>query len=247
MKHANNPLLDRIPQRGLFITGSDTEIGKTYLSVGLLLWLQENGVRTGAYKPVASGISQPSEADHDPFDDIQRLSSACDQNYPLEMICPQRFRLPLAPCLAAEHEGKIVNEDLLREGATAWKDVVDFLLVEGAGGLLSPLSFQYTNLELAKSLGYPVMIVVPNRLGAVNQALLTCMAADSQGLRIAGLVFNDCSKIDDEKAQEIRFEQHKRLYLSTASRMLSCTLPPTLHGRFGGFPEWKRLNLLLND
>ena len=177
---------------GLFITGSNTEVGKTWVSCALIRSIRQSGVRVGAYKPVASGVTELKDSD------AFRLWKATGSCQTLEMVCPQSFAAPLAPPLAALIEGRNVDLHLLTSGVQVWNDHCDFLIVEGAGGLLSPLTFETTNADLAVKLGLPIVIVVANQLGAVNQSLMAYEAALAKKLRVAALVLNDpVAPIDD--------------------------------------------------
>lgn len=176
---------------GFFLTGSDTDVGKTWIGCLLLKSLRQRFARVGAYKPVASGVDRLEESD--PF----RLWQASDQSGSLSMVCPQTFRAPLAPQFAAELEGRTVDVDRVRSGYRDWFEHVDCLVVEGAGGLLSPLAPNFSNADLASELGLPLIIVVANRVGAVNQSLLTLEAAYSRDLDVAALVLN---RVDDQPA-----------------------------------------------
>src|SRR5690606_1071582 len=127
-----------------------------------------------------------------------------------EQVCPQQFLAPLAPNRAAEAEGDRVDENLLRIGIDPWLDTCDFVLVEGAGGLLSPLSDNDFNVDLAADLGFPLLIVAPNRLGTINDTLQTAVVASvwDERLSIAGVVLNECRPESDEStatnATEVR-------------------------------------------
>jgi dethiobiotin synthetase len=172
---------------GIFITGADTDVGKTWFSVALIRSLRKSVTRVGAYKPVASGVTDGSDSD------ANRLWEATGQLESLKLVCPQSFVAPLAPPLAASLEARQVDESLLWTGVGAWSERCDFLVVEGAGGLLSPLTFETTNADLAVKLGWPIAIVVANRLGAVNQALMTYEVAMSRKLEVAAIVLNEVS------------------------------------------------------
>jgi dethiobiotin synthetase len=169
---------------GLFVIGTDTGVGKTFVGCQLARSLVASSIRVGVYKPVASGIS-PDEPS-----DPQRLHDAASLAYGLELVCPQVFRAPLAPPIAASAERRQVDERLLVSGASSWKGKCDFLIVEGAGGALSPISNQMTVLDLAVRLRYPLLLVVANRLGCVNHTLLTIEAAKLRGLSIDAIVIN---------------------------------------------------------
>ncbi len=176
--------------RGLFITGTDTGVGKTRVACLIARAARDSGMRVGAYKPVCSGAT----ADDPPaWDDVEQLAAAVGPTFPRERICPQRFVAPVAPPLAAKREGRHVDSGLLRRGAQWWVGQVDLLLVEGAGGLLSPISEHETVADLAVDLGYPLLIVAADRLGTINHTLLTVEAALARGLSVAGIVINRVS------------------------------------------------------
>lgn len=176
--------------QGLFITGTDTGVGKTQVACALLKRLAAAGVRVGAYKPVCSGV-EADEQGRPVWRDVERLCEVLGKGCDPQRVCPQRFAAPLAPPVAAAAEGGRVDFDLLIEGADWWRSRVDVLIVEGAGGLLSPLTESALNVDLAQALGLPLLIVAANRLGAVNQALLAWECARARGLAVAGIVLND--------------------------------------------------------
>ncbi|MBM4001562.1 MAG: dethiobiotin synthase [Planctomycetes bacterium] len=179
----------RKPRRGLFITGTDTGVGKTHIGELIAKRLVGEGRRVGVYKPVQSGGGPDGAA----LDDASRLWHAAGCPLRLGDVCPQAFDAPLAPQLAARREGREVDPDLLRDGLRVWADHCDIVLVEGAGGFLSPLDDEDFVADLAVEFAYPLIVVVPNRLGAVNQALLTLVAASTfrDGVDVAGVIVND--------------------------------------------------------
>jgi dethiobiotin synthetase len=178
---------------GLFITGSDTGVGKTHVAALLARALRKQGHIVGVYKPVASGCRKVRGRLIS--DDAQTLWRAAGRPGVLAHVCPQMFHAPLAPHLAAAEEGKTVDARLLRDGILYWQKRSDIVLVEGAGGLMSPLTGDEYNADLAYGFGYPLLVVVPNRIGAINQALQTLIAAATfkEGLRVAGVVLNQFS------------------------------------------------------
>lgn len=175
--------------RGLFVTGTDTGVGKTHLTAAILRVLRGQGVRVGGCKPVASGVEQTPEGPR--WGDVEALWSALGGEYPRERICPQRFAAPLAPPLAARAEGATVDPLALRSAVEWWSDRVEFLLVEGVGGLLAPVSDHELVADLARDLGFPLLIVARRGLGTINHTLLTCEAARSRGLTVAGVILNE--------------------------------------------------------
>ena len=176
--------------RGLFITGTDTEVGKTYVGALVARSLRAAGRRVGVYKPAASGCRP--EGDTLVSDDALQFWQAAGCPGELDRVCPQRFRAPLAPHLAAREEGKQLDADLLRTGIEYWQARSDIILVEGAGGLMSPLGDEEYVADLACDLGFPLVVVARNALGTINHTLQTLVAAATfgDGLAIAGVVLN---------------------------------------------------------
>ncbi len=184
---------------GLFVTGTDTGIGKTWTACALLWSIVAAGLRTGAYKPACSGAE--FDAQGEPvWEDIERLSAACGGVWPKERICPQRFLAPLAPPAAAAAEGRCVDDSAVLAGAAWWDGQVDLLIVEGAGGWLAPLTENRTMADLAVELGYPVVLVAANRLGTINHTLLTLESIRQRGLPVAAVVLNDVHPTTDASA-----------------------------------------------
>jgi dethiobiotin synthetase len=179
---------NRVP--GLFITGTDTGVGKTYVGALIARSLVQSGRRVGVYKPAASGCWR--EGKTLVSDDAVALWKAAGQPCDLEHVCPQRFAAPLAPHLAAREEGKQLDIGLLSRGMEYWQERAEIILVEGAGGLMSPLGEDRYVADLAAELGFPLVIVSQNVLGTINQTLQTLIAAKAfrQGLPIAGVVLN---------------------------------------------------------
>lgn len=170
---------------GLTILGTDTEIGKSYVACSIIRRLVLDGKAVAGYKPVASGaISYESS-------DAYQLWEATGFRGSIREVNPQSFREPVAPPIAAEMEARSIDDALMLQGAVAWKNRCDVLIVEGAGGIMSPLSFQATNADLARSIGFPVVLVAINRLGVVNQVLSALMAAKQYELDVRCIVLND--------------------------------------------------------
>ena len=168
--------------KGLFITGTDTDVGKTSVAVTILQQCVSLGIYCRAYKPVASGTqSGPS--------DIDRLWSASGNAGTHDEVCPQSFQLPVAPEQAAAAEGRQVDDDLLRQGLKPHM-LAELVLIEGAGGLFSPLSHQTLNVDLARDFQVPVVLVDSSRLGAIGRTLTAVTAAESVGLTVSAVVLS---------------------------------------------------------
>ncbi len=181
----------RKPQRGLFVTGTDTEVGKTYVAASIARTLVSSGVSVGVYKPVASGCR--NENGNLIAEDALTLWQAAGQPLTLGDVCPQRFEAPLAPHLAARAENQAVDAGLLRHEISVWHDQCEFMIVEGVGGLMSPISDDDFVADVAADFGYPLIVVAANALGAINQTLQTLItaAAYRDGLPVAGVILNE--------------------------------------------------------
>ena len=173
---------------GLFITGTDTGVGKTFFTCALATLLRSYGYRVGVMKPAETGCG---EKDGKLFpEDGWRLKSASGCGEPIEIICPYRFAEPLAPSVAAERAGVKIDVDHL---LAVYQDISakhDITLVEGAGGLMVPLVPSFTFADFARVAKLPLLVVAANRLGVINHLLLTLEHAGCKGLRTAGYVLN---------------------------------------------------------
>jgi len=203
---------------GLFITGTDTDSGKTFLAAAILRTLRAAGLTPGAYKPVASG-SGPHDGD------ARVLWEAAGGRLDPGAVCPQRFRAALAPHHAARLEGLEVDEALLESGLAPWLASSDLVVVEGAGGLFSPLSARLLNVDLALRLALPAVIVDGGRLGCVGRVLAARTAAAARGLEVAAVVVSQ-SVGDDSRL----------LSDPTAPRRIAADGAEELRARLPGVP-----------
>ena len=176
---------------GYFITATDTGVGKTEIACALLRAARAAGIDAVGMKPAQAGDTpgEPSDA--------ERLRDACDRVEPLEAICPYSFAAPLAPAAAARLEGRTVSLDRIIDAARALAARHAAVIVEGAGGLLVPLTERETYADLAVALGLPVLVVARAGLGTVNHAALTCEALARRGLAVAAVVLNRAAGADD--------------------------------------------------
>jgi dethiobiotin synthetase len=174
---------------GLFITGTDTGVGKTCVAAAIARALVQRGLTVGVYKPAASGCERVGKKLVS--EDAVLLWEAAGRPGTLNRVCPQLFAAPLAPHLAAEAEGKVLDENLLRKGIDYWVEHSDIVIVEGAGGLLSPLGKKKYVADLVSAFGLPLIVVAPNRIGTINQTLQTLLAAQAYDLEIAGIILSD--------------------------------------------------------
>lgn len=174
---------------GLFLTGTDTGVGKTMVSAALAYLLNQRGVSVGVAKPFESGVSDPNNLGEDGH--LLRWASGCRDG--VDSITPYRMFEPLAPAFAARREGIDIDWkhviDTIRDGHRR----CDFQLVEGAGGLLVPLAGTRLVADMAKELALPLLIVARAGLGTINHTLLTLESARTRGLKVAGWIINGLS------------------------------------------------------
>ena len=169
--------------RGLFITGTDTGVGKTHVAAAVLAELRRRGVKAAAFKPIACGEGGRQDA---------KIYSGLMQNeVPLDLINPIFLHLPLAPSVAANLERRTINVTRIFESYKMLSSLYSVVLVEGAGGLLVPIKPNYFVADLAKELRLPLLIVARLGLGTINHTLLTVHEARARGLKVRGIVLND--------------------------------------------------------
>ncbi len=191
--------------RRLFITGTDTDAGKTYVSALIVRALRHSGASVGVYKPVASGCVDPPGATSSRRRhsiDAEILWEASGRRGNPWDVCPQRFLAPVAPPIAARREGTAVDEQLLVEGLIAAESDVDWVLIEGAGGLFSPISANWSVADLAIDLASDVVIVAANRLGTVHQVVATVVAGQARRIPIRGIILNHTRAERDPSADD---------------------------------------------
>ncbi len=172
--------------RGIFVTGTDTGVGKTLVAAALVRALRETGVRVAGMKPVAAGI----DAGETMNADVAALASADGLALPLRDRNPFAFVAPVAPHLAARDAGEHIALASIAAACVRIGKAADVVVVEGAGGALVPLDADTDMLDIARRLRLPVLLVVGLRLGCLNHALLSAQAIAARGLALAGWVAN---------------------------------------------------------
>jgi len=171
------------------ITGTDTGIGKTTVASALAAALRRRQVEVGVLKPIETGCSAGPDGALEPSD-ARRLAWFAGRSDPIEILCPVRLPDPLAPLVAARRAGMTLSLATLAAAIERHASTCQVQLVEGAGGLLVPITARATFADLAAACELSLLVVVGNRLGCVNHAALTLRWADSIGLRVAGYVVN---------------------------------------------------------
>lgn len=194
--------------QGIFVVGTDTEVGKTLVSCALVRLLRESGVDATGFKPVASG------AINGRWGDAEALRAAGGNKEPLEHICPLRFHAPRAPAVAARREGVVPDLDLVRYELARLTERYAAVVAEGVGGLLVPLTSKFLLLDLLREVRFPLVVVARAGLGTINHTLLTLREAERAGLETAALILNetepeDAAAIAETRAEIERFSHRK--------------------------------------
>lgn len=173
---------------GYFVTGTDTEVGKTLVSGALILKLRELGRNAIGFKPVVAGTYQGQNGEYI-NEDIETLRVA--SNLPqTQSICPFVLDTPAAPHIVAKANGIELNVNKLLESFTGIQNENDFVVVEGAGGFIVPLNDHESLADFAQKIDLPIIVVVGMKLGCLNHALLTIEAIKTRKMKIAGWVAN---------------------------------------------------------
>jgi dethiobiotin synthetase len=171
---------------GVFITGTDTGVGKTVVGAALARFFSRRGLKVGVMKPCETGVADPRQ----PGDDARLLrwaAGSCDAD---ELVAPYRLPEPLAPAAAAEHAGAAIDPLRIVAACAELRRGKDLVLVEGAGGLMVPLRGGYLMADLARQLDLPLLVIARPGLGTINHTLLTVFAARTMELPLAGILVN---------------------------------------------------------
>ncbi|MDO9558404.1 MAG: dethiobiotin synthase [Syntrophales bacterium] len=194
---------------GFFITGAGTDVGKTIVCAGLLRKLSRQG-RGVAVKPVQTGCERIGDKWRAPDLELWRRASF-SLSAPPELYCPVCLELPASPHLAAALAGFTIDAEDLSAAVEAKLRVHPWAIVEGAGGPLTPITHAFTILDLILRLNLPVLLVVDNRLGAINSSLLSLQALRQAGASVLGMVFNETSPRRDELEEHIRRDNRRTI------------------------------------
>jgi dethiobiotin synthetase len=177
--------LDLCP--GVFVTGTDTGVGKTLVAAALAQHLRKRGLRVGVMKPLETGVENPTEEGPD----AALLRWASETCAPPDQVAPVRLRAPLAPSMAAEMEKTFIDFGSLIETSRQLRRSHDFVIVEGAGGLMVPIAGGLLIADLVRAMELPLMVVCRPSLGTINHTLLTLFAARQMDLLTAGFLVNN--------------------------------------------------------
>jgi dethiobiotin synthetase len=198
--------LDLPAARGVFITGTDTGVGKTVIAGAAAMLQRIRGLRVGVFKPIATGCRADLRLGL-VSPDAEFLAGCAETAYDVRMICPCCYATPAAPFVAARHEHRPVDYDAISRCYRYVGENSDFVIVEGIGGLLVPVTQKHNVADLAVAFGLPLVIVGRSGLGTINHTLLTLEAARARDLKVAGIVLNrynpDGATLAEETAPEV--------------------------------------------
>lgn len=195
-----------------FVTGTDTEVGKTVASCALLQAANRAGFRTAGFKPVASGSEMTADGLRNTDALALQRNSGVALNY--DEVNPYTFAEPTSPHIVSEDEGRPIDAHVLSAGLQALSHKADWVLVEGAGGWYTPLAADWTFADWVQAERLPVILVVGVKLGCINHALLTAQAIAQAGLPLVGWIANDVIPPGRRHAE----------YLATLTRLLPAPL-----------------------
>ncbi len=180
-----------------FISGTDTDVGKTFICAAISLYLKKQGIHFGVQKWVSTGDSKRCP-------DLEFISNTVGKDSPIEkdfvpysIRCPYKFSLPASPHLAAQIDKKSVDPEVIRVATKQYLTFCDVLLIEGAGGLMVPLTEELLTIDLIKEMNLPIILVARASLGTINHSLLSIEACKSRGIEIIGLILNQADDLED--------------------------------------------------
>jgi dethiobiotin synthetase len=200
-----------VPLLRLGVTGTDTGIGKTIVTAALAARARELGLRVAAMKPIESGVESRFSSSTAYNSDADRLQAATGGTDSLEMIRPYNLVEPLAPLIAAQRAGVTIDVGVLEAAKDALSVDRDLLLVEGAGGLLVPITRDVTFLDLFARWRCELVLVAGNRLGVLNHTLLTTRAAESVGLPLRAIILTSYSNNERNIAEATNYDALRML------------------------------------
>jgi dethiobiotin synthetase len=181
-------MLSRCPIPGLFVTGTDTGVGKTLVAAAIANWFVRRGAVVAVSKPMATGCVRRREGLVS--EDAEFLAHHAKAKFPLNTICPQRFAEPLAPAVAAKRVKQKIEWNAIDSAIQMMSGQSQVMIVEGVGGIMVPVDEKVTVLDMVKWLGLPAVVVARSGLGTINHMLLTVEALRRAGVGVAGVVMN---------------------------------------------------------
>ncbi|HSA98928.1 MAG TPA: dethiobiotin synthase [Candidatus Nitrosotenuis sp.] len=174
--------------KSYFITGTDTGIGKTYFTAGLALAMKASGIDVGIMKPFATGVPQKTGYQSE---DVKVLADASGAKDAESLINPYFFPIPASPYMAANKMKAVIDIGMVLDRFEKLQSLHDVVLVEGIGGIMTPILKDYCIADLIKDMNLEALVVTGSRIGTVNHTLLTCDACKNYGIKVKGIVINN--------------------------------------------------------
>ena len=174
--------------KSYFISGTDTDVGQTYVMSRLAAAFRKMGIDIGVMKPFAAGTEQKSGFKSE---DIQILAKAAQVNDPEQLLNPQFFSIPASPFTASKNLGVRVDVNLILDSFKKLSNMHDMLLVEGMGGIMTPILKDYFVTDLIKAMNLETIIITRSRIGTVNHTIMTCNMCTQYGIKITGIIINN--------------------------------------------------------
>ncbi len=181
-------MLKPIEIPGFFVTGTDTGVGKTVIAAAIANWFLRRRFRVGVCKIAATGC--PHRREGLVSEDAEYLAHCADTPFPLDIICPQRYAEPLAPAVAAQRADQPLDWAAIQRSLRMICAGSDVIIIEGVGGVMTPMDDSHTILDVAQWLKLPAVVIARPGLGTINHTLLTIAALESSGVSVAGVVIN---------------------------------------------------------
>jgi dethiobiotin synthetase len=181
-------VLSPLPIPGLFVTGTDTGVGKTVVAGAIADWFHRHHRRVSVLKPVATGCVKRREGLVS--EDAEFLAVCSHTRHPLDLICPCRYAEPLAPSVASKRAQQPLDWQAIERSIRIMSQGADVMIIEGAGGIMVPMDERHLMLDMARMLDVPTIVIARAALGTINHTLLTVRALQAANVRVAGVVIN---------------------------------------------------------
>lgn len=228
---------------GYFITGTDTAVGKTLVAAGLIRLLRVKGHSVCPMKPAETGCIE-RDGTLLPLDG-QILLEASEAELSVKEVVPFRYREPVAPMVASEHEGKPFSITRFLNLYEKQKERFDYIVMEGAGGVMVPLTQDLLTIDLIDMVGLPAVVVAANRLGVINHTLLTVEVLKRRGIPIAGVVLNNPQPDHEDLSRKTNRQTLERLLPVPVLGEIPHLRKKDLQSLYEAFVKQINLNLLL--
>ena len=186
--------------KSYFISGTDTDVGKTFVTAGIALALKKMGINVGVMKPFAAGTPKKNGYKSN---DVQLLAKASQVNEPEELLNPYFFPIPASPFTASKNLGIKVDVKIVMNSFKLLSSLYDVLLVEGIGGIMTPILEDYFVIDLIKNMNLETIIVTSSRIGTINHTIMTNEMCQRYGIKIRGLIINNLES-NGYPAQELK-------------------------------------------